>query len=591
MTIFAGIVSLGPRRRALPAAAVTALTESLSRHASTRRQVLAGPHHAVALIDFGVFNGGAARSEPSGAISLLAGDPLIAQDDSTTPRGPAFDQLHQDWVGGSVETLQKARGSFCGIHLDPVGGRLWLIADKLGLRPIYYALLEDFVIFATSMRMLRECPLISRDGDFQGLAETACYGYPLGSRTDLAAMHVLEAAQIVEVTATASRRFTYWRWDAVPALDLPDDQICTDIDRAFSSAVKSRLDPNRRAVSLLSAGLDSRCVVARLCDLHAEVDTIGFGPEGSADQLIARQVASAFGARHFELARGFIEFWPRLASAHDAWIQGPGRDWPDPQARALWSGEGGDRILAPVNLYEDVIEAMRAGDAELAISRYMRAERTGLPRRLFTRPVRESVRGLPRAGLRYELERHEHEDAARRFHLYVLVNEARRNIKQHFEDLDQSRVELIMPFYDSELVRIVLRHPIDRLVRHRLYHRWLRIQSPLVREIPWQAYPGAEPCPLPLPPGARYQWVRWHSEEEEGEIRKSELAQADEILGQAGFPHWLLRRPVLRAARLLLKFGIRRFSYLFDVARPFVMHPPPMAAWTESVDTGRSSGN
>lgn len=578
MTIFAGIVARGTEPGAIPAQAIDSLRRSLSRQPGSATLLWNGATHAFVSLDCGVFDGGAARTDESGVISLFGGDPLIDCGSLEPSRARALDELHRDWSAGNSHSLLRARGSFCGVHYDPGRRRLWLVTDKLGLRPIYYALLDDFVIFATSMRVLESNPLVPQRGDLQGLAETACFGYPLGPRSMLDSVCALEAGQIVEVTPRASRSIEYWRWDEVPPCNATEDEICAEIQRVFTSAVRLRLGAQQRAVSLLSAGLDSRCIAACLRSQGAEVHTIGFGPEGSADQVIARQVSAALGTTHFDMPHGVADFWPRQAGAHATWMASPGKEWPVAIARALWTGEGGDRVLAPVNLNEDVIAAMRAGDPDGAIAAYMLAEHTGLPRRLFRRRVREAIRRLPSIGLRAELDRHRNQDVARRFHLYVLVNEARRNIKQHFEDLDLSRVELIMPFYDAELVRIVLRHPIDLFVRHRLYHRWLAYLPATLSAVPWQAYPGSEPCPLPLPPDARTQWDSWYSEQEDKEIWRAQLALADDIVHSKEFPHWLLRRPVLHVARQLLRLGFRRFGYLFEVARPFVLHPPAACA-------------
>lgn len=578
MTIFAGIVARGPEPGPIPAEAVDSLRRNLSRQPGSETLLWTGATHAFVSLDFGVFDGTSVRTSESGAISLFGGDPLIDRGSLEPSRVRDLKELHQGWSADEFQLLVQTRGSFCGVHYDPDRRRLWLVTDKLGLRPIYYALLDDFVVFATSIRVLESNPLVPRGGNLQGLAETACFGYPLGSRTVLDSVRALEAGQIVEVTPQASRSIEYWRWDEVSTCDATEEEICAEIQRVFTSAVRLRLGPRQHAVSLLSAGLDSRCIAACLRSRGLDVHTIGFGPRGSADQVIARQVSAALGTTHFEMSQGVADFWPRQASAHAAWITCSGTEWPDVITRALWTGEGGDRVLAPVNLNEDVIAAMRGGDPDGAIAAYMLAEHTGLPRRLFRRRVREAIRRLPPNGLRAELARHRNQDAARRFHLYVLVNEARRNIKQHFEDLDLSRVELIMPFYDAELVRIVLRHPIDLFVRHRLYHRWLAYLPATLSAVPWQAYPGSEPCPLPLPPDVRTQWESWYSDEEDREIWRAQLALADEIVRSKEFPHWLLRRPVLRVARHLLRLGFRRFGYLFEVARPFVAYPPAALA-------------
>jgi hypothetical protein len=119
-----------------------------------------------------------------------------------------------------------------------------------------------------------------------------------------------------------------------------------------------------------------------------------------------------------------------------------------------------------------------------------------------------------------------------------------------------------------------LRHPLDRLVRHRLYNRLMQFMPPTARAVPWQAYPGSEPCPLPLPPGIGTQWQTWHSPAREREIHLANVARAGDVLAAKHFPDWLISRPVLRLAHGLLRLGMQRYGHLFEAALPFVTYPP-----------------
>ncbi|MGQ0384102.1 MAG: asparagine synthase-related protein [Gammaproteobacteria bacterium] len=577
MTIFAGIVARRGAGSPIPAAALRALADNLNRHPQGRPRLWQGPSHAIATCELGVPDAAAVRVE-DGSITVVGGDPLI--DAGAAPRSKEGEvgRLHAQWRMRETLDLRHTRGSFCGVHFDSAQHRLWLVPDKLALRPIYYAVLDDWIVFANAMRVLEACPLVPRTGDLRGLVETASLGFALGSRTVLAAASALEPGRIIEASPQGMTTIEYWRWDNLPQSAAGADEMCARIQQTFMDSVRIRLGGNPRAAALLSGGLDSRSVVGALRALGAEVHTIGFGPEGSADQVIARQASAALGTTHFELVRRVTGFWSRMNEAHGDWLVGTGASWPAAQAHTLWSGEGGDRVLAPVNLNEDVIDAMRAGDPEAAITAYVGYERTALPRRIFRRRVRDAIRRLPVAGVRAELEGYRHEDGGRRFHLYVLCNESRKNIKQHFEDVDLSRVELVMPFYDPELLGAALRYPLDPFVRHRLYHRWLTHQPAAVASVPWQGYPGSQPCPLPLPAGIVPQWQRWYTEDEDRDIWCSQVELADRLVSARPFPDWIIRRWVLRVARMLLRAGARGYGYLFEVARPFVLYPTQAGA-------------
>ncbi len=298
MTLFAGIVARGPEAGAIPESVIASLALRLSRRAADHVQVDTGAGYALATVDTRA-PGDGARRIGGGAISLLAGDPLLGAQGSADTRARDFDRLHEAWTRSDAAVLATARGAFCGVHLDTRQRRLWLVPDKLALRPIYYAMLDEYVAFASSLRALLECPLVPREGDLQGLVQFAAFGAALGERTRLAAVRHVLPARIVEVRPDALGVHEYWRWDGIESVDADDGEICRAIRAGFDEAVGARLGANRRAVSLLSGGLDSRCVAACLRERGATVDTIGFGPPGTADDVLAREVASAIGARHF----------------------------------------------------------------------------------------------------------------------------------------------------------------------------------------------------------------------------------------------------------------------------------------------------
>jgi len=573
MTLIAGIMARAPVASAIPAPLAEPWAARLGERKDDQVVVDAGPGFSVFSVDTGTFPGGGRRAG-GGSLSWLAGDPLLGEQAQTRHRACDLDRLHTAWVARDVSPLREARGAFCGVHLDAKQRRLWLIADKLALRPIYYAVLEDYVCFATSFRTLLACPAIACDGDLEGLVQTATFGAALGERTTVAAVRSLLPARILEIAPGGQRMLEYWRWDSIEAAGADDDTICTDIRASFDRAVRARLDPARDAVSLLSGGLDSRCIVACLRESGTRVHTIGFGPQGTADEVLARFAADALGSQHFAYSGDETAFWPRLAAAHAGWAAARGLPTPGADARQVWTGEGGDRVLAPVNLNEDVIAAMRAGEVDRAIAHYLSLERVGFPRRLFRRKYRDCLAVLPAESLRSLLTDVGDAEGGRRFHLYVLLDEARRNIRAHYEDFDRHRIELVMPFYDSDFVVTVLRYPIDHFVRHHLYNRLMQFMPAPASAIPWQSYPGSEPCPLPLPPGIGTQWKTWHTPAQQKAIHLETLAKAKAVIAARPFPGWLISRPVLRVAYVLLRLGKQGYGHLFESAAPFVSHPP-----------------
>jgi hypothetical protein len=79
-----------------------------------------------------------------------------------------------------------------------------------------------------------------------------------------------------------------------------------------------------------------------------------------------------------------------------------------------------------------------------------------------------------------------------------MLNDQRRKLSAHFENLDLHRLELQLPFFDGAFLESVIATPLDWCLRHQFYVKMLPLFPPAVTEVPWQAYPGHQPCPLPV---------------------------------------------------------------------------------------------
>jgi hypothetical protein len=564
VTIFAGIASLASEAP-IPRPAFDALALALSRNPADAPQRIEGAGYAFVHLDLGILGGAGVHRDEAGAVSLLAGAPLLAQ--GAGAREADLRALHEAWRREDASRLAAARGSWCCAHFDPAARRLTLACDKLGLRPIYYCVQDGRVYFATALRVLEALPELARRIDAKGLAESATFGYPLGSRSQYETIAVLGAGETVEFGRDGERRHAWWRWDRLPPPALSDAELPGALYRAFEEAVRLRLGAERSVVAFLSGGLDSRCTVAVLRKLGTEVQTMNFGPAGSADLVLGRLAAEQLGARHFEVPAGPIEFWDRMLATYEAWRTGPtaaGVEHP----RRVWSGEGGSVGLGHVYVTPEIVALMRAGDAAGAARTYMRNASAGLARRVF-RPAWRERMGDPLAGIVEELGRLASPDPARNFHLYLMLNGQRRLLARHCEQLDLRRFELVMPFFDAEVIELVLARPVDEFLRHRFYLRWLKEFPPETTAVAWQAYPGHEPCPVPAPEGLRGQWGAggWYREEEYAQMRREDLAAIRRLLRDPRFPGWLLDRGTLWAAAWLTRLRLRDYSYLFKTAQ------------------------
>jgi len=569
MTILAGAFSLQSNTR-LPRALCSALLANLSRDPSDPVAIFRDYRCLLAKVDIGAYEAPAFRRDPKGSVAMLAGEPLLRSGDgvSTGSRNRDLEILHQEWDRAAWSRLGASRGVFSGSHYAAAPGQLSLVTDKLGVRPLYYWVGPEYVVFASALRILEALPEVPKQMDLRGVTEIATLGYPLGDRTPYAGIRALQAAEVAQFTAEGLRRFRYWRWDAIPVSRLSEQELLQQAYARFAAAIANRLRGDTSTIAFLSGGLDSRCVVADLSQLGVETHTFSFVfTPGMQDPVFAAEFARRAGTVHHEVLADLASEAPIAFLMAQHWGEWRSRlSSPPRRPNLVWSGDGGSVGIGHVYMNPMIADHMRAKRFGAAATAFLEHQGIRLVRRLLQPSCAATVGKFPIEGIVTELQGIDCEESARRFHLFLMLNDQRRHLASHFEGIDRHRLELQLPFFDSDFLELFIGAPIDACLGHRLYVKWLSHFPDIVTAVPWQSYPGHVPCPIPIPKTLRYQWSRETWNRVARHRRERILRRAVGILRSDTFPSHVLSKERLRVAYWLTRSRVADYSYAIRFA-------------------------
>lgn len=575
MTLIAGVFS---RRNDQPLSWSTceALKRSISRQPDDEVQVFMDSRSYFVKVDNGAFGERAAYVASDGSVSLLAGEPLLRLGDEGEWRSRQDDlvSIHKGCTQGQWDVLKRAQGVFCAVHYQPASGTLSLIADKLGNRPLYYWIDDSHVVFASALRILEALVEVPKRMDVRAVTEIVALGYPLADRTPYANIFLLKAAEIVTVDESKVFRSDYWRWDEIEPSSLPEEHLLDRLHVSFDSAVARRIKKDKATFSFLSGGLDSRCTVSSLCSQEVQVYTFNFARPDTQDQIFGGDFAQQVGTVHHAIPKESGDASPDYSSLL-------GRAWdevrhklkqPVERPSLAWSGEGGSVSLGHVHMNVAICDLMRAGEVDAAIEEFTRRERVEISPRMFKSEVFNSLAGVIKEGIKRELTSLRNLDPARNFYLFLMLNDQRRKLFDHFENIDLHRVEYQLPFFDSSFLAQVMAVPIESCLGHRFYSKWLTRFPSAVISVPWQVYPGHELCPLPTPPGLDYQWAEKYQKSERTSQRWQLIDRTSALLRMPDFPDDILNRRNLRLATWVHATGWRDYEYLIKAAQTYTTY-------------------
>jgi asparagine synthase (glutamine-hydrolysing) len=238
------------------------------------------------------------------------------------------------WGRGCVDHLN---GMFAFGLWDGRRQELLLARDRLGVKPLYYALRPDGVLFGSEPKAILAHPEFRAEIDAEGLAELfSQIGTKTPGRGIYRGLLELRPGTVAVVGRGGTRVATYW---SLPSLPHADDLTVTaaKVRDLLTDTVHRQTVADVPLCSLLSGGLDSSVVSALAADSLARRDraklaTFSVDFEGSADAFqpdqlrpshdepYARAAAEYMGSRHSTVVLSADEMvadqWAPLA-AHD----------------------------------------------------------------------------------------------------------------------------------------------------------------------------------------------------------------------------------------------------------------------------------
>ena len=270
--------------------------------------------------------------------------------------------------------VERLHGMFAFALWDARRRTLLMVRDRIGVKPLYYALLPTGLLFGSEVKAILEHPDAPRELDEEAFVEYLTFGFAPPPRTMFAGISKLGPGEWLTVTADGEVERRTW-WDAMPPVTtseavaaMTEDEMVREVRERLRESVRKRMMSDVPFGVFLSGGLDSSTNVALMAELtDVPVRTYSTAPRDYAryDELqYARMVARHFGTEHHEVIvdeGAMREFVPELVYHHDE----PLSDWTavpqhfvsrlarDTGTIVVQVGEGADELLHGYDGYAD----------------------------------------------------------------------------------------------------------------------------------------------------------------------------------------------------------------------------------------------
>jgi len=229
-----------------------------------------------------------------------------------------------------ADAFARLNGMFAFAVYDARDRQLWLVRDRLGIKPLYFAQRPNCLIFASEIKAILALDQSVPECDLAALHEWTYFGNPLGGRTLYRGIQQLLPGHYLRLDLASFEHTAQPYWQLRRSVNergtpLGVAAAVASTRAALEQAVRRQLVSDVPVGVFLSGGIDSSAVTAfasrhyggRLATYSAGFDFSA----GSVDELPkARRVAAHFGTAHHELriSGGDVgELIERLVDAHD----------------------------------------------------------------------------------------------------------------------------------------------------------------------------------------------------------------------------------------------------------------------------------
>ncbi|MFB0527752.1 MAG: asparagine synthase (glutamine-hydrolyzing) [bacterium] len=230
------------------------------------------------------------------------------------------------------DMVHKLRGMFAFAIWDENKKELWLVRDRIGIKPLYYTFVDGRFIFASEIKAILKYPSVNREVNEEGFYHYLSFLTTPPPQTLFQGIYKIPAGHMLTLNKNGNYKLEqYWNvFDNVRPLYNKGEKFYTEkLLELFRESVKLRMISDVPIGVFLSGGIDSSTNTALFSEFANDVKTfsIGFkGQEKYNEFQYARKVAKIFKTKHHEIiidADDLINFTKELVYYQDEPIADP----------------------------------------------------------------------------------------------------------------------------------------------------------------------------------------------------------------------------------------------------------------------------
>lgn len=263
------------------------------------------------------------------------------------------------WLKWGVQCVHHFNGMFALAIWDKQERELFIVRDRMGIKPVYFYRGDKHIVFGSEIRTLLNSGLVPRKLAAENLPEYLKYQTVHSPRTMVKNVFLIPSGSYLKISDAQISEHSYWKpEEQVEERKVDEKSAKNQTKELLIQAVEKRLVSDVKVGAFLSGGIDSSLLVGIIAkELNKSIDTfsITFEEEEFSEAKYSRLIAKQFKTNHHEIELSANHFKDKIPNALLA-MDHPSGDGPNSFVVSeavknegiivALSGLGGDELFA-----------------------------------------------------------------------------------------------------------------------------------------------------------------------------------------------------------------------------------------------------